>query len=83
MTKVVTFLSAQLAVAAVALSMSGAAFAQEIGCVNGTPAPPITHSCPSISPAGAFAQEPASHVSSRAPRHHTYVARNAVRHVAQ
>jgi hypothetical protein len=46
---------AQLIVSAVALSMSGAAQAQEIGCVDNTPAPPITHSCPSTSVTGAYA----------------------------
>jgi hypothetical protein len=78
MTKVATFLSAQLAVAAVALTMSGGAFAQEIGCVDGIPAPPITHSCPS-SETRSFAQAPASRVSPYAVKHHV---RN-VRHVSQ
>jgi hypothetical protein len=65
---------AQLIVSAVALSMSGAAQAQDsvrteptvqfiqisdIGCVDGTPAPPITHSCPSTSATGAYASAPA------------------------
>jgi len=65
---------AQLIVSAVALSMSGAAQAQgpvrtaptagfiqisDIGCVDGTPAPPITHSCPSTSARGAYAAVPA------------------------
>jgi hypothetical protein len=65
---------AQLIVSAVALSMSGAAQAQDpvraeptagliqisdIGCVDGTPAPPITHSCPSTSASGAYAAAPA------------------------
>jgi hypothetical protein len=65
---------AQLIVSAVALSMSGAAQAQDpvrteptaqfiqisdIGCVDGTPAPPITHSCPSTSANGAYAAAPA------------------------
>jgi hypothetical protein len=83
MTKVAAFLSAPLAVAAVALTMSGAAFAQEIGCVDGIPAPPITHSCPSTSPNGSFAQAPASHVSSRALKHRASDGRDGVRHVSQ
>ena len=78
MTKVAAFLSAQLAVAAVALTMSGGAFAQEIGCVDGIPAPPITHSCPS-SETRSFAEAPAARPY--APRHH--VVRNHVRHVSQ
>jgi hypothetical protein len=80
MTKVAAFLSAQLAVAAVALTMSGGAFAQEIGCVDGIPAPPITHSCPS-SETRSFAEAPAGRINSYAPRHH--VVRNHVRHVSQ
>jgi hypothetical protein len=80
MTKVAAFLSAPLAVAAVALTMSGGAFAQEIGCVDGIPAPPITHSCPS-SETRSFAEAPAGRVSPYAPRHH--VVRNHVRHVSQ
>jgi hypothetical protein len=77
MIKAATFLCAQVAVATVALSMSGAAFAQEIGCVDGIPAPPITHSCPSTVSSGAFAQAPTSHVSSHALKH------RYVRHVSQ
>jgi hypothetical protein len=65
---------AQLIVSAVALSMSGAAQAQgpvqteptagiiqisDIGCVDGTPAPPWTQSCPSTSASGAYAAAPA------------------------
>jgi hypothetical protein len=69
MTKVAIFLSAPLAVAAVALTMSGAAFAQEIGCVNGIPAPPITHSCPSTSASGSFAEAPYGQIGPYAPRH--------------
>jgi hypothetical protein len=80
MTKVAAFLGAQLAVAAVALTMSGGAFAQEIGCVDGIPAPPITHSCPS-SETRSFAEAPAGRITSYAPRHH--VVRNHVRHVSQ
>jgi hypothetical protein len=80
MTKVPAFLSAQLAVAAVALTMSGGAFAQEIGCVDGTPAPPITHSCPSTSETRSFAQAPAGRVSPYAVKHH---GRNGTRHVSQ
>jgi hypothetical protein len=80
MTKVAAFLSAQLAVAAVALAMSGGAFAQEIGCVDGIPAPPITHSCPS-SETRSFAEAPAGRINSYAPRHH--LVRNHVRHVSQ
>jgi hypothetical protein len=81
MTKVAAFLSAQLAVAAVALTMSGGAFAQEIGCVDGIPAPPITHSCPS-SETRSFAEAPAGRIIPYAPRHHAS-ARNHVRHVSQ
>jgi hypothetical protein len=80
MTKVAAFLGAQLAVAAVALTMSGGAFAQEIGCVDGIPAPPITHSCPS-SETRSFAQAPAGRIAPYAPRRH--VVRNHVRHVSQ
>jgi hypothetical protein len=79
MTKVAAFLGAQLAVAAVALTMSGGAFAQEIGCVDGIPAPPITHSCPS-SETRSFAEAPAGRIT-YAPRHH--VVHNHVRHVSQ
>ena len=65
---------AQLIVSAVALSMSSAAQAQDpvrteptaaiiqisdIGCVDGTPAPPWTQSCPSTSASGAYAAAPA------------------------
>jgi hypothetical protein len=65
---------AQLIVSAVALSMSGAAQAQgparteptaaviqisDIGCVDGTPAPPWTQNCPSSSASGAYAAAPA------------------------
>ena len=80
MTKVAAFLGAPLAVAAVALTMSGGAFAQEIGCVNGIPAPPITHSC-SSSETSSFAEAPAGRINAYAPRHH--VVRNHVRHVSQ
>ena len=80
MTKVAAFLGAQLAVAAVALTMSGGAFAQEIGCVDGIPAPPITHSCPS-SETRSFAQAPAGRIAPYAPRRH--VVRNPVRHDSQ
>jgi hypothetical protein len=82
MIKAATFLCAPLAVAAVALSMSGAAFAQEIGCVDGIPAPPITHSCPSTSPTRSFAEAPAGRISSYAPKHRS-LGRNGVRHVSQ
>jgi len=82
MIKAATFLCAQVAVAAVALSMSGAAFSQEIGCVDGIPAPPITHSCPSTSPAGAFAQAPAGRAGSHAVKHRAIEGRY-VRHVSQ
>jgi hypothetical protein len=77
---------AQLIVSAVALSMSGAAQAQDpvrteptagfiqisdIGCVDGTPAPPITHSCPpTTSASAAYAAEPAR-VRAHAKRKHT------------
>jgi hypothetical protein len=65
---------AQLIVSAVALSMSGAAQAQDpvrteptatviqisnIGCVDGVPAPPWTQSCPSTNVNGAYAAAPA------------------------
>jgi hypothetical protein len=67
-----TFL-VQLMVSAAALSMSGAAYAQDpvrtepaagftrtsdIGCVDGMPAPPWTHTCPSPSASAAFASAP-------------------------
>jgi hypothetical protein len=81
MTKVATFLRAPLAVAVVALTMSGAAFAQEIGCVDGIPAPPITHSCPSVSPTGSFAEAPAARISAHALKHRSV--RHNVRHVSQ
>ena len=72
-------LCAPLAVAAAALTMSGAAFAQDIGCVDGIPAPPITQSCPSTGLTGAFAQAPG--VRYHVPKHRAHVARNAMRHV--
>jgi hypothetical protein len=90
MIKVATILCAQLAVSAVALSMSGAAFAQDIGCVNGIPAPPITHSCPSTSPTRSFAEAPAGRIRPYTQKHRsfdpatgTYLGRNGVRHVFQ
>jgi hypothetical protein len=64
---------AQLMVSAAALSMSGAAYAQDpvrtepaagftrtsdIGCVDGMPAPPWTQTCPSPSASAAFASAP-------------------------
>jgi hypothetical protein len=63
MTKLSTIFCAQLAVSAVMLSIGGAANAQDranaepaavftrvsdIGCVDNTPAPPFTHSCPPV-----------------------------------
>jgi hypothetical protein len=78
---------AQLIVSAVALSMNGAAQAQDpvrtepaagfiyisdIGCVDGTPAPPITNSCPSTSANGAYAAAPApTRVKAHAKRKNT------------
>ena len=82
MTKVAIFLSAPLAVAAVALTISGAAFAQEIGCVDGIPAPPITHSCPSIGPTGSFAEAPAGRVSPYGPKHRS-VRHHGERHISE
>jgi hypothetical protein len=80
MTKVATFLCAQFAVAALALSMGGTAFAQEIGCVDGTPAPPITHSCPPTTPARSFAEAPAGRIGSHAMKHRSPA---RLRHVSQ
>ncbi len=68
MTRVATVLCAT--VSTVALSMSGAAFAQDrtaagysrisdIGCVDGMPAPPFTNSCPPAVATKAFAEAPA------------------------
>jgi hypothetical protein len=78
---------AQLIVSAVALSMNGAAQAQDpvgsepsarfiqisdIGCVDGVPAPPITQSCPSTSTNGAYAAAPApTRVKARSKRRNT------------
>jgi len=92
MIKVATILCTQLAVAAVALSMSGAAFAQDtgvIGCVDGMPAPPFTHTCPSTGPTKAFAEAPAARTGSCAKYRSfdaasgTYLGRDGVRHVCQ
>jgi hypothetical protein len=78
MMKFSAILSAQLMVSAVALSISGAAYAQnpfrtepaagftrtsDIACVDGMPAPPWTQICPPTSSASAaFAAEPRGEV---------------------
>ena len=68
MTKFSAIFCAQLAVSAVMLSIGGTANAQDradaepaavltlvsdIGCVDNTPAPPFTHSCPPVAPTRA------------------------------
>jgi hypothetical protein len=78
MTKLSTIFCAQLAVSAVMLSIGGAANAQnaepaavftrvsDIGCVDNTPAPPFTHSCPSATPArSALAAVPQARAHAR------------------
>lgn len=77
---------AQLIVSAVALSMSGAAQAQgpvsteptatviqisNIGCVDGTPAPPWTQTCSPSSVNGAYAAAPAPTRKVQAKRKNT------------
>jgi hypothetical protein len=90
MIKVATILRIQLAVAAVALSTSGAAYALDIGCVDGTPAPPFTQTCPSSSiPTRAFDQAPVGHngycarYRSYDAASGTYLGRDGGRHVCQ
>lgn len=72
---------AQLIVSAVALSMSGAAYAQDpvgtepaasiirisdIGCVDGMPAPPFTQTCaPTSSASAAYAAAPRAKAHAR------------------
>jgi hypothetical protein len=98
MIRVATILCAQLAVSAVALSISGAAFAQDrstagysdIGCVDGMPAPPFTHICPPTGASKAFAEAPAGRNGSCAQKYRsfdaasgTYLGRDGVHHVCR
>jgi BA14K-like protein len=88
MTRVATILCA--AVSVVTLSMSGAAFAQDIGCVDGMPAPPFTQICPPTAATRAFAEVPAGRNGHCAQKYRsfdaasgTYIGRDGSRHVCQ
>ena len=93
MMRVATILCAKLAVSAVVLSISGAAFAQDraagysdIGCVDGMPAPPFTQICPPTGATKAYAEAPAGR-NSCAQKYRsfdaasgTYLGRDGARH---
>jgi hypothetical protein len=83
MIKVATIFSAQLAAAAVVLTIGGAAFARdlapvgssqtaEIGCVNGVPAPPWTQICPPTDVNKSFAQASAGRSGSCAQKYRSF-----------
>ena len=95
MMRVATILCAKLAVSAVVLSISGAAFAQDraaagysdIGCVDGMPAPPYTQICPPTGETRAYAVAPAGRIGSCAQKYRsfdaasgTYLGRDGARH---
>jgi hypothetical protein len=93
MTRVATIFCTQLAAAAVVLSLGGAASARdqvsEIGCVDGTPAPPWTHSCPT-DVNKSFADASVGRIGSCAQKYRTfdaasgtYLGRDGLRHACR